>query len=148
MYDHSQRPRTPWIELTQLATDDEGWWHLSVAVADGIYGVEQEVYVYPSDLLEWAGRLLQFPRRANDEVRFDVGDRGCAHWVSLRTWLVDRAAHAAMAIDLGSQGDDLYRRSASFAIRSDVGSLNRLGEAVRRWVDDPTVPLRESLYVS
>jgi hypothetical protein len=70
------------------------------------------------------------------------------HWVRLRAWLVDRAAHAAIAIDLGSSGDDLDRRSASFAIRCDVASLNSLGEAVRRWVDNPTTPLRESLYVS
>jgi hypothetical protein len=68
--------------------------------------------------------------------------------VWLRAWLVDQAAHAAIAIDLGSSGDELYRRSASFAIRCDAASLNRLGEAVRRWVDNPTIPLHEPLYVS
>ena len=104
--------------------------------------------MYPSDLLEWADRLSRFPSRANDEVRFVVGNRESTHWVWMRAWLVDRAAHAAIAIDLGHPGDDLYRRSASFAIRCDVASLNRLGEAVRRWVDNPTTPLREPLYVS
>lgn len=140
--------RTTWIELTQLSADDEGWWHLTVAVADGTYAVQQECYVYPSALLEWADPLARFPSRANDEVRFDIGDRGSAHWVWLRAWLVDQAGHAALAIDLGASGDELYRRSASFVIRCDVASLNQLGEAVRRWVDNPTTPLHEPLYVS
>src|SRR5262245_22128962 len=147
MCDHSL-PRTPWIELTQVATDEEGWWHLALAVADATYAVQQEFYVYPSDLLEWAGKLSRVPSRANDEVRLDIGDRGSVHWVGLRAWLVDLAAHAAIAIDVGASGDDLHRRSASLAIQCDVASLNRLGEAVRRWVDNPTTPLREPLYVS
>ena len=141
-------PRTPWIELTQLTADDEGWWHLTLAVADDRYLVQQEFYVYPRYLLEWAEKLARFPSRANDDVQFTIGDRESAHWVSMRAWLVDRAAHAAMAIDLGTPGDELYRRSASFAIPCDVASLNRVGEAVRRWVDDPTTPLREPLDVS
>ena len=142
-------PRTPWIELTQLAADEEeGCWHLTLAAADARYVVEQEFYVYPRYLLEWAEKLSRFQSRANDDVRFTIGDHESAHWVSVRAWLVDRAAHAAMAIDLGTPGGDLYRRSASFAIPCDVASLNRIGEAVRRWVDDPTTPLREPLYVS
>jgi hypothetical protein len=141
-------PRTPCISLTQLAADDEGWWHVTLAVADEAYAVQQEFYVYPGDLLEWGGRLSRFPTRANDEVRFDVGDRTTAYWVWVRAWLVDPAGHAAIAIDLGTPGDDLYRRSAGLAIRCDVASLNRLGETIRRWVDNPTNPLREPFYVS
>ena len=140
--------RNPCVELTQLATDDEGWWHLTVTVTDRTYAVQQEFYVYPSDLLDWAGQLSRFPNVANDEVQFAIGDHESAHWVRLREWLVDRAGHAAIAVDLGCSGDDLYRRSASFAIRCDVGSLNRLGEAVRRWIDNPTTPLRAPIYMS
>ena len=39
-------PRTPWIGLSQVAADDEGWWHLTVAAADGTFAVQQECYVY------------------------------------------------------------------------------------------------------
>jgi hypothetical protein len=65
--------RNPCVELTQLATDDEGWWHLTVTVTDRTYAVQQECYVYPSDLLDWAGQLSRFPKVANDEVQFAIG---------------------------------------------------------------------------
>ena len=141
-------PRTPWIGLSQVAADDEGWWHLTVAAADGTFAVQQECYVYPGDLLGWALQLSQFPTRATDEVRFSIGDRRSTHWVRVRVWLVDARGHAAIAVDLGAAGDDVHRRSASFAITCDVASLNRLGVAVRHWLDDPAIPLREPLYVS
>lgn len=118
--------RTPWIELTQLSTDDEGWWHLTTVVADVTYAVQQEFYVYPSALLDWAGQLATFPSRANDEVRFHIGDRGSAHWVWLRAWLVDRAGHAAIAIDLGSCGDELYRRTQHLKMRDSQNGLLHL----------------------
>jgi hypothetical protein len=47
--------------LTLLAAVDEGWWYLTVAVADGTYAVQQEFYVSPRYLLEWAEQLSRFP---------------------------------------------------------------------------------------
>jgi hypothetical protein len=137
------------IEFRRLPYDDESW-NVTISAADATYRVEQDFYVYAADLIALADRLQAFPQHRNEEVLFQVGSKnsGWAHWVFLRAFLHDTAGHAAITVDLGSSGDELLGRSAKFAVRCDVACLNRLGTELRRWVDEPTAPLRVRLHAS
>lgn len=130
------------IEFVRWPYDDESW-HIGIRAADAAYRVEQEFYAYPSELVELANRLSDFPVHRADEVRFEVGakDSSSAHWVLLRVFVVDAAGHAAVTIDVGDNGDELRRRSARFTIGCDVASLNQLGQDLRRWIEKPDASL-------
>ena len=140
--------RESWIEFIRLPYEDDAW-HMTMSAADAEYRVEQEFYTYPSDLIELANCLQSFPKHGSDEVRFEVGSRdpSWAHWVFLRAFIVDTTGHAALVV-VGNNGDDFRMRSARFTIRCDVGSLNRLGAELRRWINEPGRPLHQRLHVS
>lgn len=137
------------IELVRWPYEDEAW-HLTFRATNAGYRVEQEFYVYPSGLQELAERLRAFPETRADEVIFEAGSKepGWAHWVHLRVFLVDSAGHAAIAIDLGNNGDALRARSARFVIGCQVASVNRLGESLLQWVKEPSSEFRQALYSS
>ena len=137
------------VEFVRWPFDDDTW-HVLIRAADAQYRVEQEFYTYPSQLLELANRLRAFPAHATDEARFEAGskDPGWAHWVFLRAFLVDVAGHAALTIDVGSNGDELRQRAGRFTVGCDVASLNRLGDELRRWIDNPEAALCCRLYSS
>jgi hypothetical protein len=137
-----------WIEFVRWPYEDEAW-HVTVRAADEQYRAEQEFYVFPADLLEFAHRLRVFPQTA-DVVSLDVGSKesGWAHWVFIRAFTIDVTGHGALGFDLGSAGDPLRTRSAAFVISCDVASLNRLGVALALWVENSATPIREYLYSS
>ena len=122
---------------------------MTVRAADEQYRAEQECYVYPADLLEFAHRLREFPQTAA-VVSLDVGSKEApwAHWVFIRAFIHDVTGHGALGFDMGNAGHDLRTRSAAFVIPCDVASLNRFGVTLACWVENSATPIREYLYSS
>jgi hypothetical protein len=138
-----------WIELSRQPYEDDVWL-VVLDVSDGEYRITQEFYTHPSDLVDLANRCRAFPQHRHDEVVFKLGsnDACWAYWVFLRAFLFDTAGHAAISIDVGTNGDELRRRFATFAIACDVASVNRFGMDLREWIEEPSEPMRTRLDVS
>jgi hypothetical protein len=125
---------TAWVEFIRWPYDDEAG-HFVVRASDGSRVAEQEFYAYPADLATFGAALAAFPRDRADEAKLEIGnkDAGHADWVCLRAYLHDAAGHAALLVDVASNGTDPWRSEARFTIRCEVASLNGLGRMLAAW---------------
>ncbi len=125
----------PWIRFSKWPYE-EAISHFVVEASDGAYVAIQEFYAYDSDLLEFAKKLTAFPEGQSDEVVFQAGkwDAGWAHWVSLRAYCYDAVGHGAIAVEVGNNQKGTFGRQAQFTIRSEVASINRMGQGLKTWL--------------
>jgi hypothetical protein len=64
-----------------------------------------------------------------------------AHFVLIRAFLFDSVGHAAIEFAVSNNSTPPYSAQTSFFIRSEVASINYLGQQLRAWVISHDSPL-------
>jgi len=135
----------PWIRFSKWPYE-ESMLHFEVEASDGSYVASQDFYADLSDLLEFGQGLVAFPRVQSDQVLFQAGknDPGWAHWVSIRVYCYDAVGHGAIEVEVDNNKKGTHGRQAQFTIRTEVASINRLGQGLVTWLDgkEPTLQVR------
>jgi hypothetical protein len=115
---------------------EEAIWHVQVSASDKGASTCQDFYAHIADLEVFAAGLRAFPRQQGDvvELKYGAHDPKVAYFVHLKASLLDPAGHAGLLISTDSNSPDPHRRVAHFTIRSEVASLNSLGEKLTEWI--------------
>ncbi len=139
----------PSISITRLPYDDPNW-HVQVTASNSGSVAIQDFYIQPGQFEEFGRSLAVFGARRDDEARFEVGSLtgNWAYYVRLEAFIHDAAGHAALEIHFDNRRVRPFGARTNFCIESDVAGLNRLGEMIGRWMQDPTESLRWSTSVS
>jgi hypothetical protein len=138
---------SPGITITRLPHEDEEWrtleWRILVRTSNSEFCAALDVYVHSDKLAELGRQLSAFPTSVDAEVRLEIGDRQdpWAYHLLLRTFLYDRAGHAAVEVRMDNRRKDYRHAAAHFSIPCEVASLNRLGQSLFAWIRQPDEPL-------
>jgi hypothetical protein len=133
---------TAFISLERFPYDNSVW-HVEIGASNGSFSGKQDFYTYPEDLETLGSDLCKFPKSAQDEVRFELGDRTgkWAYFILIRAFLFDSVGHAAIEFSTGNNSTPPNHSQASFFIRSEVASINHLGQQLRTWIISHDSPL-------
>jgi len=113
--------------------DDE---HFEILAASATHMATTDVYCEVEQFDMFGEQLMEFPRNLRDEVVFQSGseDPHFAYLARLRAFVYDSAGHVALQVVMRSNFTPPYTAQAHFFIHSEAAGLNRLGDALRRWV--------------
>jgi hypothetical protein len=126
------------LSLARLPYDDSAC-RILLSASNGTFAGELEFYSDAPSLLDFAQRLIEFPRSASDEARLEVGeqDGNSACYLLLRALVIDRAGHTAMEIVIDNHEQGHRHADATFFIPCEVASLNQLGRKICGWLEQP-----------
>ncbi|GEQ87417.1 hypothetical protein ULMS_29250 [Patiriisocius marinistellae] len=109
--------------------------HYHIFVDNGICSVGIEVYEYDDAFQKFAEELITFPKNVNDEVKFEIGekDKKWAFYFMIKVYCYLRNGQSALKIDAWNNGDEETEYNASFTLKAEPASLNRLGNSLKNW---------------
>jgi len=98
------------------------------------------IYIYgQSDVFKkFANELLIFPKTLDSEIKFEYSEEGY-YSIFLRVFCYNENGHTALHVkvsssaDLGWQKKEIEHSSAEFYITTVPGSINQLGELLKKW---------------
>jgi len=123
------------LKLERLWTDTDSMLEVMVTFAARGFVAWQQTYVYPEQLLEFAGRLREFPESASAEAALKTGsvDPSAHDWLRLRAYVTDGLGHCALEFAAATNGTPPASFSFQFSAPIEAASLNTLGERLAGW---------------
>jgi hypothetical protein len=130
----------PRVELKTLWVDDDGMLSVSVTASNGQNSNSLETYIYPEQLLEFAGRLESFPTSRDDTPLLESGaaDPKWHDHLQIRAFVRDEAGHSALEFHMESRGAPPVAATSHFYLSCNPADVNNLGAEIRQWVQNPS----------
>ena len=108
--------------------------HFIVCISDGSNAGSSEFYADTPSIIEFAERLINYPKNQKDEVFLEIGEKEdprYAGYTGLRFYVRDAAGHTVLHVLLINRGDDLVSSHIEFSFAIEAAAINRLGGTLK-----------------
>ncbi len=120
----------PQLTVKRYPYEEPHHLQLEFFVTNGGFSGNTDIYCNASDLNEIGRALRSFPKRIDDEYRYEYGSEGpdSYNYFLLRVYTFDSVGHSAVQFSINNNCTEPNEGRVRFSIRADVASVNRLGE--------------------
>ena len=126
--------KTGFLRLQRLPFDEEAW-HVVFSAGHSDCSSEQDCYLEPKGLEDFANAIRAFPNGVKDEVNLEIGEQGpkSAHYIRLRVFCYNSSGHTALEVCFDNNGEPPYVQSSRFCIVCELSSIDALGVQLLEW---------------
>lgn len=131
------------VEFKTLWVDDDGMLSISVTASNGRNANSLDTFIYPNQLLAFAGELEKFPSSPGHEPLLESGsaDPKWHDHLKIRAFMHDAAGHSAFEFRMENRGSPPAAAASHFYLPCNPADVNSLGAMLRVWLKDPSMPL-------
>jgi hypothetical protein len=132
------------VQFKVLSVDDgDGLFFFEFSASNGLFSATQDFWEHPDAFEEFARVLSEFPTADENSAILEIGamEENAAYYLRVRAYRFDAVGHAALEVVVDNHLKSEELAKANFQIPCEIAAINRLGNALRKWSADPTVPM-------
>lgn len=138
--------KKPYVIVRRHPYEEPHLTQLEIFASNGILTCSTDIYCNVTDLAEIGHALQKFPKVAGEEYQYDYGSEDptqrCYRYFLLRVYTTDSVGHCALQIAMNQNREEPDEGICRFSIKSEAGSINRLGALFVRFGDLQHLELR------
>ena len=116
--------------------EDDGCFDIEISASNDKYSATQEdIIVFPKDLIEFGDALKIFPQKISDRIVFEKPGK---YKISV---ICDNSGHPVIEIIFKNDAEVPNYAESHFLITCEANILNKLGYAICNWIDNMKEPL-------
>lgn len=122
--------------------DDDGLYKYQINLSNADTSATLDFWGYADNFREFGEGLVNFPKSYKDIVTYELGEEKndgemkWAYYLLLQAFCLDPSGQSAIKVIVDNHSDIPNYQRSEFYIKSDPGTLNRLGQRLKNWTPD------------